>query len=157
MRKGDQTKDSHPLWQVMIVAGLLTISVTMSLWPASAHQGATGIVKERMDKFSEARQQMRQMSQNLTDLEAIAETSEKMLSWAQEMNDAFPEGSDGAPSEAAPEIWTDREGFDLKIKAYYEAVLSLNEAALSGDQKSTVNAFKAVGASCKSCHQSYRR
>lgn len=153
MRATSQIQSGYAILRAIFLCSLLSLGALS----ANAHQGATGIIKERMDKFSEARQQMRQMRQTLTDLKAIAQTSQDMLSWAQDMKEAFPEGSDAAPSEAAPAIWTDRAGFNLKIDAYYEAILSLNQAALSGNQEATLAAYKAVGASCQSCHQSYRR
>ena len=141
----------------LLGAFLLSGLFNMAIMPATAHEGATGIIKERMDKFSEARQQMRQMRQALSDTAKIAEISQSMLPWAQEMENAFPAGSDGAPSEASPQIWTDREGFASKITAYHEAILTLNEAALSGDETATIAAYQALGASCKSCHRSYRQ
>ena len=141
----------------LLGAFLLSGLFNMAIIPATAHESATGIIKERMDKFSEARQQMRQMRQALSDTAKIAEISQSMLTWAQEMENAFPAGSDGAPSEASPQIWTDRDGFSSKITAYHEAILALNEAALSGDETATIAAYQALGASCKSCHRSYRK
>ena len=131
----------------------------VSQFSASAHQGATGIVKERMDKFSEAKRQMRQIGAALRedDMAQIATISAAMLQWATEMPDAFPEGSDKAPSEAAPAIWQDQKGFHSAIDRYHEALVTLNETALTNDSTATAAAISEVGASCKNCHRSYRQ
>lgn len=125
----------------------------------SAHQGASGIVKERMDQFSEARGQMKQINAALraSDLPAVAEITSQMMAWADEMADAFPEGSDNAPSEASPAIWQDAEGFAAAIARYDSAIDSLNKAALSNDASATLKGFKMVGAACKNCHRTYRK
>ena len=124
-----------------------------------AHEGATGIVLERMESFLQSRGQMKQMRGALQagDLAAVANISAKMQIWADKMDAYFPAGSDKKPSEAAPSIWTDPEGFAKAITDYQTAVSALNKAALSGDAKATKAAFGAVGGTCKSCHQSYRK
>ena len=126
---------------------------------ALAHEGATGIIKERMDNFSAARNYMKAMrgAVGANDFAKIDEITSKMMPWAETMGDFFPEGSDKSPSEAAPTIWSDRAGFEMKITAYHEAIQALNAAALSQDSAATTSAFRALGASCKSCHQGYRK
>lgn len=126
---------------------------------ANAHQGATGIVKKRMDHFSEARQQLRQLRGAVAaeDFEKITQIAADMRPWSQEMADYFPAGSYGAPSEALPTIWTDPEGFAARIADYSQAVLALNEAALTKDIGQIKGAYAMVGASCKSCHSGYRK
>ena len=134
------------------------------LWLASvtalhAHEGATGIVKERMDAFVETRQQMKQMRGAIAESEfvAVANISARMQIWANKMADYFPEGSDQSPSEAAPAIWSDPDGFAAKLVSYQTSIRALGDAASSGDRDSTIKAFSALGQSCKSCHQTYRK
>ena len=124
-----------------------------------AHEGATGIVKERMDKFGEMRGQMRQMKGALgeSDLEAIAQITNAMRPFAEQMKTYFPAGSDGAPSEALPSIWQDEAGFEAAIATYNDAIIALNKAALAGDANAAKTGFKALGAACANCHKSYRK
>jgi len=126
---------------------------------ALAHQGATGIIKERMDNFSAARGYMKAMrgAVGANDFAKIDEITKAMMPWAETMATYFPDGSDESPSEAAPTIWSDRAGFEVKIAAYQEAIMTLNAAALSQDSAATTSAFRKLGGSCKSCHQSYRK
>lgn len=137
----------------------LLITASLAISSAHAHQGATGIVKERMDAFSEARGQMKQLRGAIggSEFEAITDITARMQIWADKMADYFPEGSDQSPSEAAPTIWSDPDGFAAKISAYQQSIKALNGAALSGDRDSTIQAFSALGQSCKNCHQSYRK
>lgn len=142
------------------VTGVLSISSCLFLAAATyAHEGATGIVKERMDAFNEARGQMKQIRGAIggAEFDAVAEITAKMQIWADKMADYFPEGSDQPPSEAAPTIWSDPDGFAAKISTYQQSIKALNAAALSGDRDITIQAFGALGQSCKSCHQTYRK
>ena len=138
---------------------ILSLCLCLSAAQAIAHKGATGIVKERMDKFSEARGQMKQMRSALSAnaLADIAEITSHMRVWAADMPDAFPAGSDSAPSEALPAIWEDSEGFAKAIAAYDEALLALQQAALSNDQPLALKQFRALGQACSNCHNTYRK
>ena len=92
-----------------------------------------------------------------SEFDAIAEITAKMQIWADKMANYFPEGSDQPPSEAAPTIWSDPDGFATKISVYQQSIQALHAAALSGDHDSTIQAFGGLGQSCKSCHQIYRK
>ena len=125
----------------------------------SAHQGASGIVKERMDEFSKARGQMKQMQRALQNnqFEAIADISADMQIWAQNMVKSFPEGSDVKPSEASLSIWRDSAGFANAAAFYNDSLIKLNELALTYDREAVITAYQAVGQACKSCHERYRQ
>ncbi len=72
------------------------------------------------------------------------------------MPEYFPEGSNEKPSEASPAIWTDLYDFKSAAMKNEMAAKQLITAAKAEDQKAVVDGFKAVAASCKSCHQSYK-
>ncbi|MDE4099705.1 c-type cytochrome [Phaeobacter gallaeciensis] len=84
---------------------------------ALAHGGATGIVKERMDGMGVMQDSMKvltPMMQGKTDYdaEAVRREAEKIQAHAGEaLTKLFPEGSNGKPSEAKPDIWADWDGF----------------------------------------------
>ena len=135
-----------------VSAGLL-LSVS-----AFAHKGATGIVKERMDNFKASQMALKQIfaASKRNDFEAIVPLANQIKNWAEIMPTKFPSGSDGPPSEAAPTIWTDFEGFKSAAKENFEAASLLEFSALNGDAKSTSKAITQLAGTCKSCHQSYR-
>lgn len=125
---------------------------------ALAHKGATGIVKERMDNFKASQMALKQIfaASKRNNFEDIVPLANQIKNWAEIMPTKFPAGTDGPPSEAAPAIWTDFEGFKLAAKENFEAASFLEIAALNGDAKATAKAIKQLAGTCKSCHQSYR-
>jgi cytochrome c556 len=68
----------------------------------------------------------------------------------------FPEGSDFGETEALPKIWEDRAGFAQRAKDAEDATANFAKAVQSGDNEAMVSAYKAVGESCKGCHQNFR-
>ena len=144
----------------VIAVAVFALSVLPSAeHSAYAHQGATGIVKERMDEFQKVRGQMKQIRRALEsqNFAAVAALSEDMMPWAHNMAEAFPEGSDIAPSEALPAIWQDKAGFAQAISDYRDAINALNLAAQSGENDAVRTGFKRLGSTCKSCHSTYRQ
>ena len=137
---------------LIVSLGLL---LSVSAW---AHKGATGIIKERMDNFKASQIALKQIfaASKRNDFEAIVPLANQIKNWAEIMPTKFPSGSDGAPSEAAPAIWTDSKGFKLAAKENFEAAAFLGETALNGDAKATAKAIKQLAGTCKSCHKSYR-
>ena len=135
---------------------LLFIIVPVTL--ALAHSGATGIVKERMDMFKKNQNNLKAIKSYIgsEDYESIVKLADEIRDWAVKMPEHFPEGSDEKPSEASPAIWTDFDGFKNAAMKNDAAAKHLIAAAKAEDQKAVVDGFKAVAASCKSCHQSYK-
>ena len=68
----------------------------------------------------------------------------------------FPEGSDFGETEALPKIWEDQAGFAQRAKEAADATANFAKAVQSGDATATATAYKAVGESCKGCHQNFR-
>jgi cytochrome c556 len=126
---------------------------------AMAHSDATSIIKERMDFFKRSKDNMRAINMHLRGREyrAIIPLAEDIRDWASKMPDYFPQDSDGKPSEAAPEIWTDFDGFTQTARNHYEAADKLVSAAKSENAGDIAKAFKATAATCRSCHKSYRQ
>lgn len=65
----------------------------------------------------------------------------------------FPAGSGGGESRAKPEIWTDAAGFDKSLKDAVAAAVALQSVT---DEAAFGPAFRAVGTSCKGCHDKFR-
>ena len=133
---------------------LITVPATLCL----AHGGATGIVKERMDMFKKNQGNLKAIKSHIgsEDYGSIVKLADEIRDWAVKMPEYFPEGSNEKPSEASPAIWTDFDGFKNAAMKNETAAKQLIAAAKAEDQKAVVDGFKAVAASCKSCHQSYK-
>ena len=68
-------------------------------------------------------------------------------------HDLFPAGSGGGESRAKPEIWTDSAGFEKLMKEAHAAAVALQAVK---DEAAFAPALGALGAKCKSCHETYR-
>ncbi len=146
------------IWTGMI-ATILVITAMVDAPRVSAHANATGIVKERMDNFKATQGHLKAISRLLgsTEFGEIASRASAMRNWGLAMPAAFPEGSDGKPSEAASAIWTDNEGFIAAASSHVAALDEMIAAADAGDTGAVSAAFKAVARTCKACHIKYRQ
>ena len=91
------------------------------------------------------------------EFDEIASRASWMRDWGAAMPAAFPEGSGRAPSEAAPAIWSDNEGFVTAASNHVGALDKLIAAAEAGDVDAVGAAFKTVAGTCKACHMKYRK
>ena len=123
-----------------------------------AHEGAKGIIKERMDKFKMSKSLMKKINKGLQNdnFIIIEKSAQTLLDWSKEMSNYFPEGSDTPPSEASSDIWLDPEGFKIAIKNFELASLELITQSKSENFDMTVNSFRDLAQTCKGCHQKFR-
>ena len=130
------------------------LSATLTL----AHQGATGIVKTRMDNFS---QSQRDLKASFTAVKAgewdeVIAKARAMVKWGQQIPSMFPEGSNNPPSEASPRIWEDMAGFTAACLDFVAAAENVITTAEGGNKKDAIAALKALGQTCSACHKNYR-
>lgn len=80
--------------------------------------------------------------------------------WAHALPGMFPEGSDaagaGVPSNAKPEVWSDRAGFEAKAAQFAAAADRLAELSEGEDAAAFSAQWTAVRAGCQSCHEGYK-
>lgn len=86
---------------------------------------------------------------SLDEITALEKVSDEIKAW-----DAS--SKDGATVEtyAKPEIWAEGSKFGEKYKAWVDARAAL---VATTDEASFKAAFPALGASCKGCHEEFRR
>lgn len=65
-------------------------------------------------------------------------------------------GKGWKPTEAKPELFTDKEGVGKVAKAFNEAANEMAKVAVSGDPAAVKLQFGKLGESCKACHEKYR-
>ena len=123
-----------------------------------AHEGAKGIIKERMDKFKMSKNLMKKINKGLQNdnFIIIEKSAQTLLNWSKEMSNYFPEGSDNPPSEASSDIWLDPEGFKIAIKNFELASLELITQSKNENFDMTVSSFRDLAKTCKGCHQKFR-
>ena len=144
--------------KLLICFNLILFLNIFSFTQLYAHEGAKGIIKERMDKFKMSKNLMKKINKGLQndDLVIIEKSAQTLLDWSKEMSSYFTEGSDTPPSEASSDIWLDPEGFKVAIKNFELASLELITQSQNKDFDMTVNSFRNLAKTCKGCHQKFR-
>ena len=71
----------------------------------------------------------------------------------------FPAGSNTGETEALPLIWEAKEQDQFKklVSALEVSSAKLKDAVAASDKPAAMAAFKALGESCKGCHDRYRK
>ena len=143
---------------VVFYISFLLISSIFSITPLLANKGAQGVVKERMDKFKISKKMMQTIHKSIQneDFVTIEKSATTLHNWSKEMIKYFPEGSDGAPSEASANIWLDPDGFKKAVNNFELASLKLINNSKEKDFDKTVESFRSLAGTCKGCHQKFR-
>jgi cytochrome c556 len=79
--------------------------------------------------------------------------------WAHAAPGLFPAGSGaeaGVRTNARPEIWSDRAGFEARAADYAAAADRLAELAAGEDAAAFAAQWAVVRASCQACHDGYK-
>jgi cytochrome c556 len=92
-----------------------------------------------------------------TDVKTLGFAASSLAGWARALPAAFPTGSQGVPSEALPNVWSDKEGFAKAAAVYAAAADKLAMAAKAGDKESFGAALTETGAACGACHKLYKK
>lgn len=74
------------------------------------------------------------------------------LPWA-----AFGEGTDKGETRAKPEIWKESAKYKEASDKMQAEILKLNVAAKAGNVEALKAAFGPAAASCKACHDTFRK
>lgn len=130
-------------------------------FPAHAHDGATGVVKERMDAMTAmgaAMKTLAQMMRNKTpyDPARVKAAARTIASHGgRSLLVLFPHESLQAPTLARPEIWTGwREFSDLAMGL--TATAGALATAADGPRTVSKSAFTRLSRVCSGCHDAYR-
>jgi cytochrome c556 len=91
------------------------------------------------------------------DVKSQAFASRALARWARTLPSMFPEGSGVEPSEALPNVWSDRAGFEARAADYAAAAAKLAELAQAGDQPGFAAQWGVVRQTCSACHDVYRK
>ena len=140
----------------VLVAGVAICGASL------AHDGATGIVKKRMDAMSDIGDQMKTIASMLKgekqfDAGSLAASATTIADHARKIPHLFPEGSLKKPSEALPAVWLRWEDFAKLGSTMQSSAASLAEAAKSARNVEDIKGqIIAVGKSCKACHKDFR-
>jgi len=141
--------------RMIFVAGVLTLIPLIS----PAHEGAMGIVKDRMDAMTEAGRAMKDAGERIRSGRSLAEVKDDartIAAVASRIASLFPPGSDQRPTEARPEIWTRWDDFTARAQALERESAGFVTDAGAGDRDAIAGRFRTVGRACADCHDQYR-
>lgn len=91
------------------------------------------------------------------DAKAAAENAEVVSALAKLPWTAFGDGTDKGETRAKPEIWKESAKFKEASDKMVAEMGKLNTAAKAGNLDSLKAAFGPAAASCKACHDNFRK
>jgi len=91
------------------------------------------------------------------DAKVAAENVELVAELAKLPWTAFGEGTDKGETRAKPEIWKEAGKFKEAADKFQAETVKLQAAAKTGNLDAIKTAFGATGASCKACHDNFRK
>jgi cytochrome c556 len=143
------------------VAVILT-AILLTAGAAVAHEGATGVVAQRMEAMKQMGQHMKALGHMLAgktpfDHDAASRLAQTMHEHCEHVMHMFPPGSDDHHTEATAAVWTNWAEFDARMRRFDAAIEELVAAAASGDKAHLAAEFKAVGQECSGCHDNFRQ
>ena len=139
------------------------IFIALATGVALGHEGATGVVAERMTIMKNMGRELKAIANLLaapTSLDPAAvirhahafhENCHKTTSIL------FPPGSIDHHSRALPIIWEKPEAFEQEIQRLHSAAEVLTAAASSGNRAKLMDAVRHVQETCTGCHETFRR
>ncbi len=81
--------------------------------------------------------------------------ADALADYGEVMASLFEEGSEGG--EALDKIWDEPEEFSEAVEKFKTATAEFKDVVDNGgDEGEVASAFRAVGGTCKGCHDSYR-
>ncbi|CAM3356456.1 MAG: hypothetical protein CMO07_19095 [Thalassospira sp.] len=149
--------------ELKVLAGAaIALTMTVSI-AAIAHEGATGVVKERMEGMKAIGQQVKIMVPMMKgalpyDPDQVAKAATIIEGHSGETFTAlFPEGSNDKPSEALSDIWEDWSKFTNLANELHAKASDLKSVAVSGGSEDDFKAsLGEMMQTCKSCHSDFK-
>jgi len=126
---------------------------------ALAHEGATGIVKQRMDEMEHVGRVVKRINERVKSkrgLVDIARDAEEIRAAAARIPSLFPPGSRDGHSDAKPAVWARWPEFEAASRTLEQEAEKLAAAARSGQEPATAAQFRSMTRACSGCHDTFR-
>ena len=140
--------------RTVLWAALAGASLTLSL--ATAAVSAGSVVEERQATMKGVGQSMKEASglSSAFDAAKAKSTMDAVAGAAKKLKTLYPAESASDPKTAAdPTVWQNKADFDKRLA---EMGTLATAAGKAKDADSFKTSFKALGDTCKSCHDVYR-
>lgn len=135
--------------------GLLGVSTS----PTPAHEGATGVVKQRMDdmkSIGRALKRINERSGSKRGSGPIGDHAEEIRAAAARMPSLFPTGSLGGHSEVSAAVWDRWPEFVAAAKNLEGEAEKLVTQARSGSDAALAAQVRSTTRACSGCHDVFR-
>ena len=151
-------------------AAIIAAFFAVATASAFAHDGATGVVKERMELMENLGKTMKSFSRIIKGRDKYE--AEKLVDIARQLKlhggfsltKLFPDASLMKPSNATPAIWQDWYNFlslaeTLSSEAAHLEKDLLSNSRTTGQENSAAikQSFKKIARTCSSCHRDFRK
>ncbi|WP_011578860.1 MULTISPECIES: c-type cytochrome [Chelativorans] len=127
-----------------------------------AHEGATGVVAERMHGMKSMAEDMKALAEMLDGKRPFSADDAKarvasLHHTCHQAQDLFSNGKNDHASRALPAIWEHPDAFAAAMAGFDRAVEALMTATQTASLESLRAPFLDVGRQCSSCHEDFRR
>lgn len=145
----------------LAVTTTLALSVAASVWAKNTPE--EDAIEYRQSAFTMVKQHFGPMGAMVKgemdfDADAFTKNAEAVAALSQLAGNGFMDGSYEGDTDAKPEIAENMDDFNEKLETFkIEAANLAKIAAEGGDMSALKPAFGKVGASCKACHDDYRK
>ena len=149
--------------KALSLMGLLAFGTAL-IAPATGHEGATGVVKERMQSMksmARAGKQLARMARGRTPFDPVQ--AQRLLAeldrHAERIPGYFPDtvhSRRGSDTEAAPDIWSKPAAFEGLARKLSRESRALSAWLQANGEQEFAAWFKAVSDTCRGCHKQFR-
>lgn len=155
------SKRNGPLRPLMfsLLGLLLGLGVSTDL---SAHAGATGVVKARMDRMQSMKEAVKTLGEMVKgrrpySADGVEAEAAQILEAARGLTNQFPAGSLHGHSEALPAIWQRWDAFSRLASRLDDQATRLQTLAQDGSPRAVKVQYVQVVKACRACHADYRK
>ena len=156
-----------------LLAAVSAVCITLLAAPISAHDGATGIIKHRMESMKSLRDASKTVGNMFKgktdyDVSTMRSAAETFIQHGEVMPDQFPdttESREGHKTEALPVIWDNWDEFTALAEKFtkdsraFDAIVAELQALPTLDKDSirtARTAFFKAAKNCSGCHEQFR-
>ena len=148
------------IWMMICIAGFTALCSVGALVQAQNPQ-ADQIIKRRIadqrrigKAFKSIRDELRAQNPALT---VIRESAAQIVSLGAQQLSWFPPGTDKGQTHAKEEVWSERAAFEAAHNKFQGEAEKMAQLAQAGEKKEAlVSQYRALGESCKNCHNTFR-
>jgi len=144
---------------------VFTLCALTTCGRAVSHDGATGVVKQRMDSMEVLKDHSKKIAgmfkgESEFDRDTVAAAAAAFVEQGTHMAHMFPntkESRSGSVTQARQAIWDDWEAFSEMAEEFLQQSQSLESLANTAPESELEILFKDASQTCSQCHKRFRK